>query len=245
MNPGIYEELARVEEKHFWMRARAEYITSIFEELVAKKAKIIEIGSSTGNIARVLAKSGYSDVAAGDVHASALAFAGAYGIKNLYQFDMMRSPFREHFEAVGMFDVFEHLDDEAGAVENILRMLKPGGLVLATVPAHMWLWNREDAVASHRRRYTVSRFRSIFEKAGLSVLKARYFFASIVPLLLLRSLSHRDRGEVLAEDFMNRFKVNTVINLLLGKLLDAESRFFSKVNFCCGGSVLLVARKNT
>lgn len=245
MSPEIYEEVARVEEKHFWMRARAEYIVSVFNEIVRKDAKIIEIGSSTGNIARVLKRAGYNDVAAGDVHESALGFAGAYGISECYQFDLMRAPFQGHFDAVGLFDVFEHLDDEAAAAANISRMLRPGGVVLATVPAHMWLWNREDAVASHRRRYTLSQFRAIFEKAGFSILNARYFFASIVPLLFLRSRFHRDRGEVLPEDFKDRFRVNPAVNWLLGKILDCENRFFSKTGFCCGGSIMLVARKNT
>jgi predicted GTPase len=33
-------------------------------------------------------------------------------------------------------------------------MLKENGNIVLTVPAHMWLWNRDDTIAGHKIRYT-------------------------------------------------------------------------------------------
>ncbi len=61
------------------------------------------------------------------------------------------------WDAVCLFDVLEHLDDEAGALAACRRLLAPGGRLFVTVPAYAWLWSRHDELLGHRRRYTARR----------------------------------------------------------------------------------------
>ena len=44
--------------------------------------------------------------------------------------------------------------DDKAALESIARMLKPGGKLLITVPAHHWMWSAHDVVNHHQRRYS-------------------------------------------------------------------------------------------
>ncbi len=42
------------------------------------------------------------------------------------------------FDAVTMFDVIEHVPDDKKAMSEVLRVLKPGGYVLVSVPNENW-----------------------------------------------------------------------------------------------------------
>lgn len=45
------------------------------------------------------------------------------------------------------------------------------------------------------------------------------------------------------EDFKNRFYVNPVVNLVLGKILNLEVKLLSNVFLRYGGSIMLVGEK--
>jgi hypothetical protein len=60
-----------------------------------------------------------------------------------------------------MFDVIEHVADDAGALRWASEQLVPGGLLLITVPAFDFLWTRHDEAAHHFRRYSPASLRAI------------------------------------------------------------------------------------
>lgn len=243
MQPEIYGDVISAEEKHFWMASRRNVILSLFKRYVRESAEIIEIGAGTGNIAKFLFEKGYKKFAAGDVHLEALDQAKRYGIQNRYQFDLIHPPFLEHFDVICLFDVLEHIDDEDAAARSIFKMLKPGGRVLVTVPAYMWLWSRQDAIASHRRRYRLEELKSIFSRNQFKILQARYFFMSLVPFLFVRSIFDKDDGNLEPLDFKKRFRINPAVNFVFAKMLSLENRLLRDRPFKWGGSILLVAEK--
>ncbi len=61
----------------------------------------------------------------------------------------------ESYDGVTMFDVLEHIPDDARALQIVNRKLKPGGRIALSVPAYMWLWGQQDIVNQHCRRYTL------------------------------------------------------------------------------------------
>jgi SAM-dependent methyltransferase len=144
---------------------------------------------------------------------------------------------------VALFDVLEHVDDDDIIIQNLFKMLKTGGKAIVTVPAHMWLWSKNDRVCSHRRRYEVKQLRYLFEKNGFKILKAHCFFVSILPLLYLRHIFSKDTGSLKDADYKKRFKINPVLNFLLEKILKFENRILPLKFFKVGGSVILVAKK--
>ena len=48
----------------------------------------------------------------------------------------------ESFDVVLLTDVLEHIEDDVGSAQTALRLLRPGGIVVATVPAYQWLYSR-------------------------------------------------------------------------------------------------------
>ncbi len=75
-----------------------------------------------------------------------------------------------------MLDVLEHLDDAVGALRHALALLRPGGLLLITVPAFSLLWTSHDQLNHHRVRYTKPSIACVAADAGLKIVASRYFF---------------------------------------------------------------------
>jgi len=83
--------------------------------------------------------------------------------------DVMALPFRQHFDAVGLFDVMEHLEEERPVLEAAHRVLRPGGILLVTVPANESLWSYFDVLACHKRRYGKAQLRERLVGAGFEI----------------------------------------------------------------------------
>jgi len=120
-------------------------------------------------------------------------------------------------------------------------MLKPNGRIILTVPAHQWLWNRHDAIASHKRRYTLKKLKYILHQAGFKVIYAHYFFISILPLLFLRHVLNADNGNKVEEkEHYQKISINPFINHILLKICMLENRFIDWMPNLAGGSIILV-----
>jgi SAM-dependent methyltransferase len=72
------------------------------------------------------------------------------------------------FDAIVCGEVLEHLDDDQTAVREFARVLKPGGVVVASVPANPWRYDWSDHWAGHRRRYTAAGLAERFTAAGFA-----------------------------------------------------------------------------
>ena len=91
--------------------------------------------------------------------------------------DATRLPFADAtFDKIIASEVMEHIPDDVGALDELVRVLKPGGILAVTVPA--WLpetvcWALADeyhaptAVGGHVRIYTERELRSKLRGAGL------------------------------------------------------------------------------
>lgn len=235
--------LHKAENKYFWFLARKERILCMFNRYVPHDKKIIELGAGTGNISHYLMNDGY-DVAVGEMHIKGLRYAQAYGIQKCYQFDLFDPPFENHFDAVGLFDVLEHLDQDLLALQQCRSLLKAnGGKLILTVPAFNFLWSRDDAYG-HKRRYTVKSLNRIVTNAGFNVLDCRYYFSAIMPLLFLRRIIHPDDGSPLAqEEYNSEIKINPLLNRLLKAVCRVENKIYSFIPNFPGGSIILIAEK--
>lgn len=101
-------------------------------------------------------------------------------------------PFRAGtFDVVTAFDVIEHCEDEEAALAEVRRVLKPGGLLLLSVPAYQWAWTDFDVQNGHYRRYTRRRARLAVERAGLRPVRVTYAFAAVFPAFALQRLGSR------------------------------------------------------
>lgn len=74
-------------------------------------------------------------------------------------------------------NVLEHIEDDSAAMDEIYRVVKPGGRLLIYVPAFMALYTSMDSHVGHHRRYRLSGLRKLVENAGFKVEKSAYFDA--------------------------------------------------------------------
>lgn len=77
---------------------------------------------------------------------------------------------------VTLLDVLEHVGDDAGFLREAAVLLKPGGTLILTVPAHQRLFSAHDVFLKHYRRYSLAGALRLAEGAGLEVREAFYFF---------------------------------------------------------------------
>jgi 2-polyprenyl-3-methyl-5-hydroxy-6-metoxy-1,4-benzoquinol methylase len=85
------------------------------------------------------------------------------------------------FDLVLALDVLEHLDNDAATFREVVRLVKPGGMLLVTVPALPSVWGGQDVVSEHRRRYTRSTLKRLFDAANLSGYRITYFNSLLFP----------------------------------------------------------------
>jgi SAM-dependent methyltransferase len=92
----------------------------------------------------------------------------------------------------GLFDVLEHIPDDAAFLKTLANLLQPGGRLYLTVPAYPLLWSADDDYSGHFRRYTLAVLRSRLQAAGLVPDFASYFFFMLpLPIFLLRAIPTR------------------------------------------------------
>lgn len=137
--------------------------------------RVLEIGSGTGNLTRKLVpRDAY---VASDVNPLYLQTLRALAQDRPYLDVTLTDVTRgESFPSVpGGFDtvvclnVVEHVDDDQGALENIRRVLSPGGRAIVLVPHDPNLFGTLDEVLGHKRRYTEASLRRVALDAGFDV----------------------------------------------------------------------------
>ena len=78
-------------------------------------------------------------------------------------------PFRDGaFDAVFALELLEHVDEDERLLSEIVRVLRPGGIALISVPLHMSLWSAIDDACAHVRRYEPEELLEKIRGSGLS-----------------------------------------------------------------------------
>jgi len=73
------------------------------------------------------------------------------------------------FDVVCAFDVLEHIENDAAAIDNWIKWVSPGGILLLSVPAHQQRWGAGDIWAGHWRRYERPILTHLLESHGLNI----------------------------------------------------------------------------
>lgn len=241
---AYFDELARLEEKNFWFRARNKLIQWSLRRHFPGAQNFLEIGCGTGFVLAGMAsefprlKLGGSEISSAGLAHAARRVPGA----ELFQMDARAIPFADEFDVIGAFDVLEHIEEDEVVLQQMHRAVRPGGGILLTVPQHDFLWSRTDVHACHVRRYAARNLAAKVRVAGFRVERITSFVSLLLPLMMAsRALQPAaDR----TYDPLAELKMGGLANGLLEKIMDAERLAIrAGLNFPAGGSLLLVARK--
>lgn len=238
MNPETYAVAAQSEDRHWWFSARRQILGAVLDRFLTPSAArlILEVGCGNGGNLPLLAR--YGELFAVEMAADARARASARGLARVEAGalpDML--PFDDvTFDVVAALDVVEHVADDRAAVVALRAKLKPGGLLLLTVPAYMWLWSRHDEMSHHRRRYVLAELADLVRRGGFEVAHASYFNTVLFPL----GVAHIKLSNRLSSD--THFGVRIPprpLNTLLHTLFAAERHLVRRVSLPFGISILL------
>jgi len=72
---------------------------------------------------------------------------------NVYCGDFMKSKIKNKYDLIFCFEVLEHIKNDKDALNQIARLIKPGGKVMLSFPAHKKYWSKIDEQKGHFRRY--------------------------------------------------------------------------------------------
>jgi len=237
----MFDDMAAVEDVHFWHRARNALIVWALTRYFPAAASMLEAGCGNGQVLRAVARArpglrlAASEVFLEGLETAARSLSGAEFVRA----DIRDLPFDAEFDVVGAFDVLEHVDRHEDAMRCLVRSARPGGGILITVPQHQWLWSEVDAYSGHCRRYSRGSLRRLMEDAGLDVLRMTSFVTLLLPAMVASRLTQRRAFAPGAEAHPGSL-VSGVASGVMGM---ERALIRAGVSMPLGGSLLAVARR--
>jgi SAM-dependent methyltransferase len=244
VQPEVYEVEAEVEPTHWWFVGRRRlFARELTRAGLRSDSRVLDVGPGTGANLRLLRDLRVSDVVGLENNEMAIRFCLSKGLGDMRRGDICAMPFEDgSFDFVLATDVIEHVDDDAGALHEIARVLKGCGKALIAVPAFPSLWGLQDEVALHKRRYRMKSLLQKMSAAGLEPLHSYYFnYLLFAPIWLARRLIALFGIKGASENEFNSPLVNRLLSAVF--LLDVSTA--PKLRPPFGVSILVVGQKVT
>lgn len=249
MEPEEYGKMFELEDHHWWFQSRLHLTRRTLDRHAprpeGRPAVMLDMGCGTGMF---LERQGQERKTFGlDFSREALSFTRQRGLNRLVCGDSQQLPFRdEGFDIVTAFDLIEHVDRDDSLVSEVHRILRPGGILLSTVPVHPSLWSEHDVALHHKRRYRRREFEGLFDPSRWETLRSTYTFASIAPpaaavRLARRLLPSGSNGDATADTNLTPAWLNQA---LIG-WHRLENAWIERFNSPIGLSLMVVNRKRS
>lgn len=247
MLPGEYTRIFAEEEHYWWYVGRRSILHYILRRHVKSKVPLaVDIGCGTGMNFAVL--SNYAHQLSGaDTSPVALAYCRQRGWHDIRRVSAVNGPLPYDESSAGLvtlFDTLEHAPDDRHLLSEVHRILKPGGLVIITVPAYQFLWSEHDEALRHHRRYRRAPLIRHLVHQGFTVRKASYCITIFFPLIVLYralkgllNLVHPTRPQT------SHVHLPAGLNRAFSDVLKIEGWLLQYLNLPFGTSIVVVAEK--
>ncbi|HCS29391.1 MAG TPA: SAM-dependent methyltransferase [Spongiibacteraceae bacterium] len=239
-----FSELATLESNNFWFRARNELILWALRTYKPGAHNFLEVGCGTGFVLAGIAESHPETALSGsEIFLAGLSHAATrVPLAKFMQMDARHVPYADEFDAIGAFDVLEHIKEDEAVLAQLYRALNPEGVLLLTVPQHPWLWSASDEYACHVRRYTNFEIEEKIRGAGFKVLRSTSFVTTLLPAMMLSRSAQGKANKAI--DPAGELKINPLLNTTFYTLMMLELAGIKLgLNYPVGGSRLIVATK--
>lgn len=233
-----------LEDWYWWFVARRAAAAQFVRDYAPpdRPLRILDAGCGTGAMLDVYRQWPDTIATGADLSPHALGFTHSRGHNRLVGADLTCLPFKSgSFDVVSALDVVEHVPDDAKAIAEISRVLRPGGILVGSVPAYQFLWGPHDEALHHCRRYTGPQFRDVIQQSGLRVEKLTFLLTLLFPLAVAARLSSRGKKAANAAAVLP--KVPPWLNRALIGLQGVELGMARATSLPFGLGMLAVARK--
>jgi 2-polyprenyl-3-methyl-5-hydroxy-6-metoxy-1,4-benzoquinol methylase len=245
MDKNYYVEYYKLERENWWFKSRLEIIRSQIMLIAAGRCdlKILNIGTATGATSIMLQE--FGSVKSIEYDKDCYEF-----VKQRLDIDLeigsildLQFP-NDGYDLVCAFDVIEHVEDDKKAVAEMLRVCKPNGNIMITVPAFNFLWSKHDEVNHHFRRYTWAMLKPLFNHEKVvfhSYFNSILFFPITAVRLLGKLIPFNRKGSGSDFGLVN----SPFLNNIFYRLFKSENIFLSSgISLPFGISLMAIARKN-
>lgn len=245
---AYFDVMAEHARTHWWYRARRALVGEVLARVALSPSgdrmrRLIDVGCGTGDNMAALGDAAGCVVLGTDLSTYALRRSPRTptgdSVVSVALGDAL--PFASaSAEVIACMDVIEHIDDDASVLREFRRVLRPGGVVVLTTSAYMWMWSAHDVWAAHRRRYTARQLAEVTRGAGFEIEQTSYYNSFLLlPAWLLRRTALRrlvkgSDDEVAAS--------SATVDRIFSALSRLERRWLSRARVPAGLSILVVAR---
>jgi SAM-dependent methyltransferase len=224
---------------HWYYRSKFKALLDILKPIAL--TDVLDVGAGSGVFSKMMIRAGKCE--------RAVCLDPAYPCDRVelyhgHSIRFVRSIDRVNQSLVLMMDVLEHVEDDVRLVRHYLESMPSGGKVLVTVPAFGFLWSGHDVFLGHRRRYTLFSIESRLQAAGLVILRSRFFFGALFPVVFLMRLASRWQSEHSIHDARSALRrYPPLINRTLTYIHDCERVLLFPFNRFAGLSIFCLAEK--
>lgn len=145
------------------------------------------------------------------------------------------------FDLVTGLDVLEHIPDDNAAAKEMVRVLRPSGILLVTVPHRQKYYTNQDAMVGHYRRYEYNQIQDMFLRLGLKELTKFPVYGQIMKVQLVQE-SNPEKTEDALNNLRSRYETDPLFKkfwdviVKIGSIVmkwDARLQAFDKTMDIC------------
>jgi SAM-dependent methyltransferase len=187
------------DERHWWYRGRRRVLDAVLDSIdLPQHPRLLDAGCGSGRTLDDLATRGR--VSGVDASPLAAAVARERGHDDIHVSTIQDLPFEDgRFDLVTCLDVIEHTPDDRESLAELLRVTRPGGLLVATVPAYQALFSAHDVSNEHYRRYRAETLGAAAVRAGWTPVSDTYFNTILLAPAAAVRLARRRRASSRSE----------------------------------------------
>lgn len=134
--------------------------------------KVLEIGCGAGDFCHTLYRRGFTvkgiDYSHDAIEECRRRLVADIGDRLQFASEDLHAQ-NDRYDAIVICEVLEHIEDDDAAMKKIRALLKPGGHLLLSVPAHSRWFGPSDRFVGHFRRYDKEPLLRLMQDHGFAV----------------------------------------------------------------------------
>lgn len=252
MQSHEYQDMFSSEDHLWWYAGLRLLLRDQLKSIASPKAeaRLLDAGSGTGKNLAFVHSEGFPHTYGLDLSRLGLDFCRQRGLCGyVHQGNITHLPFEDaSFDFVYCMDVLYMLNDQVRpmAVAELIRVLKPGGRLLAHNAALEGLRSLHDDVVMTQKRFTIREHDALFESPQLRKLKSSYRVSLLFPMVAGAKLLKR-----LAVKLLPRLPIQASdqgvpaapLNAALSAVMRLENALNRYLRFPFGSSVYYIGEK--
>jgi SAM-dependent methyltransferase len=244
-----YKAMATCEGSLWWYKCLHDLtLNTLAAYQVSKDSSILDAGCGTGGLLTKLLSKGYTNLSGFDLSEDAIDYASKATHLDLKIHDI--TSLVQHYDANSFDIIMSHdivcllpPDKDAEAINQLFRILKPGGILMMNLPALSAFQGTHDLAVGITKRYSKSAIRALIGWRGNIENMVYWPFALSIPIYFTR-LAQRTQLKIGSEKpIISDVKmINKTLNSIFYKVSTLENNILKSKPW--GSSLFITVKKN-